>query len=105
MLVVVNGVIPSNMKGQDLSTPAGSYTLPKSTFSDHPSQASSSRGRRETYIRTLSSSVGAGAAALLLLLLLLLLYIWFEGGSGGWLDGAVRDRPVLTWSRKDLHKV
>ena len=37
----------------------------------------------------LSSSVGAAAAGLLL-------YIWFEGGSVGWLDGAVRDRPVLT---------
>jgi hypothetical protein len=40
----------------------------------------------------ISSSVEAGAA----MLLVLLLYIWFEGGSVGWLDGAVRDRPVVT---------
>jgi hypothetical protein len=39
LLVDLKAAIPSNMKGQDLSTPAVSYTLPKSTLSDHPSEA------------------------------------------------------------------
>jgi hypothetical protein len=88
LLVDLKAAIPSNMKGQDLSTPAVSYTLPKSTLSDHPREAKlRGCGVRHTLI---SSSVGAA------MLLVLLLYIWFEGGSVGWLDGAVRDRPVVT---------
>lgn len=94
LLAVLKAVIPSNMMGQDLSPPAVSYTLPKSTFSDHPIHRSQAGQREsETDIHTLSSSAAAVAVPLRLLLLL---YIWFEGGSIGWLDGAVRDRPVLT---------
>jgi hypothetical protein len=102
-IVVRKAVVfrPSNMKGQDRSTPAASYTLANPhlaaipsarTFSEHTVTVTVIVLKTSTTACTLSSSAGAA----LLLLTLLLLYIWFEGGSVGWLDEAVSDKPVLT---------
>jgi hypothetical protein len=97
-------VMPSNMKGQDLSRPADSYTRAKSTTLRAQCLFILSTAWMEV-VDTLSSSAGAGAA---LVLLPLLLYIWFEGGSVGWLDDAVSDNPVLTCpsrEREDFRRV
>jgi hypothetical protein len=100
-IVVRKAVVfrPSNMKGQDRSTPAASYTLANPHLAAIPSARTFSEHtvtiivlKTSTTACTLSSSTGAA----LLLLTLLLLYIWFEGGSVGWLDDAVSDKPVLT---------
>ena len=103
-IVVRKAVVfkPSNTKGQDRSTPAASYTLANPHLAAIPSARTFSEHtvtiivlKTSTTACTLSSSAGAGGAALLLLTLLLL-YIWFEGGSVGWLDDGVSDKPVLT---------